>query len=182
MIIEDGLGSGQLVGVSQEGRLFTYSVTESEMQHVNENHGEAYSVVFDVTPDANSTFFYLRNDSNYELFLNSFYFYTTDSTAVEMILYGNTTGTVTGGNVITASNRHIGAGNAADATIYYGSSLSGLTNGRRLIQFLVTPNNSGLKLSIGSKIIVNKNRVVSFYAITGGVPISCNICFYYHFA
>jgi hypothetical protein len=60
--IRDGKGGGILAGVNSEHRLLVSSVSRSKEHHANIEHGEAFTMLVNLTPTgAGDCFFYFKN-------------------------------------------------------------------------------------------------------------------------
>jgi len=78
MLIEDGLGTGKIAGISSENRLLTESVSSSVEHHINHHNGESYNALFAVNPDgADDCIFYLKNQDNTDLIIESVWWQTS---------------------------------------------------------------------------------------------------------
>ena len=179
LILDDGQGGeGGSVGTKQN-RLKTYGVMESEQLHVNEDYGEAYSVLTNVTPTAaGDCFLYIKNNSDNDLLITSFKLQVATDETIQVKL--GDSGTAVGGGTITPVNRNAGSGKQANATVEGGVDITGLSGGSVVDQLNVDGASGTRKYSWTSTLLVPKNSMISFYAVTGGIALVGTVSMYYH--
>ncbi len=124
--IEDGKGKGFSVGVDNQNRLFTRSVTESEFDKATRT-GNAYNIntlFFAVTESVERPLLYFKNNENKTVTLAAWFIGTSGASSNNAIIkmYTNpTSGTIiSGGNDVEAVNRLVGSSNTLDADIKSG--------------------------------------------------------------
>ena len=180
LIIEDGKGTGQTAGVNSENMLLTKCVTEETQQHVNEVEGESFSIVIDrATDGGNQQFFYMKNESDNDLFVTSIKGFVSADTEIKVLL--GVTGTATSATDIVPVNRNAGKGEQLSGDFQIGNDLS-MTGGDTvdLIKFIDggTDSQGSVKFSWGSTLILPKNSTFcleSSAAATINLTISCHL-------
>lgn len=179
MKIEDGHGTGSKAQVNAEGCLCTNAVAIPFGQHVNDKHQEAYSIIVSKTPTAaNDCFFYLKNNSDMDLYICSL---TGSATADETIqIKVKDIGTPVGGSINTPVNRNVGSGKLADITCLDGIDITGLSGGSVIEQFTYDGNTGSKKFRYSSCIIVPKNHVLTLYAVTGAIALKVSLSLMFH--
>ena len=160
MIIQDP-STGQAVGVSSEGKLEAVAVCRSGQEHVNNDEGEAFSVLIDATTIAvDDQFFYLKNDGDKNIHITSIKGFVSADTEIKVLI--GVTGTATGPATVVPVNRNGGSGSLLDATVQEGADLQ-LTGGRVLDLFeILAASTSLFKLSWESHIVLPKNSTIVF--------------------
>ena len=177
MKIDDGGGSGVSAQVNTEGRLKTYSIIEPESLHINEEEKQAYSAVTSRTPSgAADCFLYMKNNSDDNLIVYCMRLWTASAEIVQIKL--GDTGTAASGNTLTPVNRNVGSGNLASATVEDGVDITGLSGGSVVDEIFGSTTMNTYEWSSG--LILPKNRIISFYAVTGGVALKATVAFYFH--
>ena len=172
--IEDGKGTGQTAQV-KDYKLRTYSVTEDEQQHVNEDDGKMYSILIDATTaDVNDQFFYLKNTSEDDLHITSIKGFVSADTEIKILI--GVTGTATSPSTITPVNRNAGSGKLMDATVQEGADLQ-MTNGNTVDLIRFDSALTGIdKIKWTSHLVLPKNSTLcleSSAASTINLTISC---------
>lgn len=123
-----GAGNNVSAKVNDLGLLQTESVGIGTPHYVNLEYESAYVVSFQVNPDPESNFFYMRNDSETPLVVETMTVFS-DSTSEAVCIYTNPTGTPTGGNSVIPVNSNLGSNKKATGFFEYGSNLTGLSGG-----------------------------------------------------
>jgi hypothetical protein len=179
LMIEDGTGSGKSAKVNDGNRLLTYSITETDFLHTNEEDEEAY--VWDYPGydyDAADTIMFLQNDSNNHLHVHHIYLYCDTATKVQLhTISGGETPT---GTAVTGVNLNRTSGNAASATAKQDET-GNATQGTILHSEYIAANGvlSILKEE-GYEIILGKNDCIAVDLVTAGTMAYGHIVGYYH--
>ena len=167
MIIEDGTGRGYKAHVNEENCLCAKAINVPVEHHVNQDHGEFYSIVLDQAPAAgDDCILYLMNDDDKDLLLSSVAIFA--SGAVEVYMKISDSGTRNGAGALTPVNRNAGSGNEADCTCEQGADLDGgaatLGGGTEIDRIAVEANKQTLKIEWCSAIIIPKNQTMTLWA------------------
>lgn len=155
-VIEDGKGSSRKATVDSEGRLHVHATSEDE-QHEAVEKGTSWNIntgSITLTSGNKSSLLYVRNTGEDNLYIDTFIWLLGNSTgavATEDCLvqvYRNpTAGTlISGGTVLTPSNRNYGSANILDATVLKGVEGSTITDGTVSIESIF--NSSGRKVVV----------------------------------
>jgi len=179
MMIEDGTGSGKRVKITDENCMCCKAVTIPFQQHVNEDHQEVYSIVVSKTPTAaGDCFLYLKNTSNDDLFISRAKLYAAADEFVQLKL--GDAGTPAGGAANVPVNRNAGSGATADCTCLDGVNITALGGGAVVEDVFVDGATSMVEIGWDSRILIPKNSVASFYAVTGGIAIKMTVSILFH--
>lgn len=156
--IEDGTGSGKSAAVSSENRLKTESVILTAERHANQNEREAYQQIINysnVDFSSQETFYYLKNTNEIDLVIEGMRLNSSNNITFKFAL--GSTGTPTGGTDLTPVNCNAGSGKTADCTSYGGSSVSGITLGSIVDEYLVGGSSSTETINFEQDFIISKN-------------------------
>lgn len=176
MQIEDGKGSGNFASVDANNRLKTLSISFKEEMMINEN-GNFYSIYQSVTPtDAGDCFLYIQNNSQEILHIPSITLYTASAESVQLKLEDE--GTPVGGSDIAPVNRFSGVGKTADVTVLGGIDITGLSGG--VVVDEVFGSTTQIKRYWNSMFILDTNKSITFYAVTGGVALKIMVSTFFH--
>ncbi len=179
LIIEDGKGSGKTAAVNSENKLETLAITSTLEQHVNHHEGEAYTAMFSVTPTgAGDCFGYIKNNSEIDMLITSLMIRCASDEIVQIKL--NDEGTPVGGSGITLVNRNAGSGKSADVTSQQGVDITGLSGGAVVAGAFVKGGESSLQVNITTSLIIPKNKVITFYAVTGTAALMVGAEVHFH--
>ena len=185
MFIEDGTGSGNSAQVTDENLLKTLAITRSLENHANQDEGEAYNALFAVNPDgAGDCIFYLKNNSNTDLIIESIWWQTSAAEEVYYKLGDVGVPVLTNGSVITPANLNAGSGNSADCTCYSNTAdgatdITGLSGGTTIQQLWLTSAQSTL-FNCEADIVLTKNQVFTIYCVGGDTLLRGTLSFHYH--
>jgi len=178
--IEDGQGSGRSAGINGSNRLLTQAIITTEHHHVNEEHGNCWSVpIASITPTGiNDYFFYFKNtssDANYIIPKIRLI-----DAASEQIELHSITGTVTGGTDVTPINRNLGSANTITGTIQTGVDLnSGITmTNNGVLAYMRVLANTQYVLRIESHFVISPSTAVALLAVTGTTAITGIVTIY----
>lgn len=123
--IEDGVGTGQQVGVSPTGnRLNVSSRSEDRVYYISRDNGDAYSTVSIDTAAAGEYNFYFKNTSQKQKFYVTAI--TVGSGSLGIFKVAKVTGTAAG-TPITPSNLNFTSSNVASASCFGNAAVTGLT-------------------------------------------------------
>ena len=178
--IEDGTGSGTGAKVDSENRILTSSVSETLEHHANQHEGEAYNVLFSVTPaGAGDDFFYLKNNDDKDSVIEGIWWQTDGTETVTYVLsdIGNTGGTV--GN-ITPANLNAGSGKVANAIVQSGNDITGLSGGTNIQTIKLTTQTTSAYFNCEQDIIISKNQTFTITATSGSVALIGTVVFNFH--
>ena len=191
MIINDGQGKGYSAGVSDENMLKTEATTQSVEHHVNQIHGQAYSVPFSVSPTAaDDCIFYLKNDSDTDMTIEGITIGATDPGANDSIYFklGDTGTRAAAATALTPVNLNTGSGNSATGTFEYGVDLGAspgtLDGGTEFERIILAASAATDKVSssfnFSQDVIVKENGVFSIY-IGGSAAGTYYITLHFHY-
>jgi hypothetical protein len=176
IMIEDGKGSGQSAEV-KGNKLRTYSVSEEEQHHINEDHGECYSILIDATTAAvNDQFFHIKNTGTEEIHITSMKGFVSADTEIKVLI--GVTGTATASTDIVPVNRNAGSAKTLVATVEEGADLQ-MTGGSvvdlfRLDSASVNPD----QITWGSTLILPKNGTLALESSAAAIinlTVSCYV-------
>jgi len=173
--------NGTPAGVTSEGKLKTYSVIETESLHVNEDEGQMYAVMVDVTTGTtDDDFFYLQNTDDNDLVVTKIEGWCDDANQEISVYVGATDAGTAAGDALTPANMNAGSGNSADCVCTQDATDLAITGGRvvSLLKFPTTALEREEFLFNGG-IILPKNQRLHMQASLAGL-INLNIYFYYH--
>jgi len=177
MQIEDGAGTGARAKVSNENKLMTYSVTEPDFLHKNEDEESAYVWNFPgYDYDADDTVMFLRNDGDARLHIHHIYLYSDTATKVSVHLPASPTAA---GTAVTGVNLNVPSGNVAEATAMQDET--GNTQGTILHSEYIAANGTiTMFKEDGYEIILGKNDCIAVDLVTAGTMAFGHITGYYH--
>lgn len=179
MIIEDGHGTAVKAKVNQEGCICTKAVSIPWERHINEEYGEAYSVIIDKTPTgAGDCFCYIKNDSDMDMFITSIVLSAATDETVRIKF--KDTGTPSGGTANVPVNRNAGSGKLADITCEDGVDITGLSSGEIVEQLDVDGASGSRKFVWDSAGIIPKNQTMTLYAVTGAIALKATLGLAFH--
>lgn len=185
MIIRDP-STGQAVGVNASRQLLSRSTIMHEEHWINETVEEVYTAVINSDPSAaDADFFYLKNDSDYDLIIFAIKGWLDPSGTgpLEVAIKLNVTGTPGTPSTITPVNMTAGSGNKAECTAYQRDGDMALTGGDIVDWFRIDEAaleeqfkyyTSGIRLKKNATLIFN-NSVDPV-----GHTIDMTVYFYFH--
>ncbi len=176
--IRDGQGTGVLAGVDSANRLLTSSVTYSAEHHAN-HEGNAYNMVFDVTPTAaGDCFLYIKNSNTADMVIEGLWLRVASAEQITME-FGNT-GTPGGtSSAIVPTNLNAGANSTALGTFEAGNDITGVAAGTVLNKGWVA-NTATSFFNFEQDLIMPQNSVYTLWVVTGAVNLAGTIVFHYH--
>ena len=179
--IENGTGNGAFgAAVDSNNNLHTLATTVSENHQINRREGLSFFVYSDITPTAaGDVFMYIKNDSpSKELVIDWYRVWTAAGSPEAMDVFVNDVGTPAGTTALAAVNRNLKSGNAADATMFEGVDITGLSGGS-LFDRIRIAGGSDVVDEFRGAIILGQNDVITFRAVNGAIPIELTIAFYF---
>jgi hypothetical protein len=168
--IRDGLGKGYLAGVNTDNRLLVSSISRSKEHHSNITHGEAFTMLVNVTPTgADDCFFYFKNDSERTYIFEGFGMWVASNETVYGYL--NQTGTPVGGSTVTPAALNAGSTASLSSTIYEGADITGMSGGSLVGRYHIPANNATNVINFEADIVVPPNKIFTAYATTGAIEL-----------
>lgn len=162
--------NGKVVKVDDEGRIKSFSVSEPEDKHINQEGG-VYSVYFSVTPaGANDYFFYLKNDGTSDLNITDIRISSTVATTVYYEYVSGVPTYVTGTDTQN-TNRNLGSSRQIIVTSKYDTDITGLTSEGVIFFEECAVADTRYKLNTTSNIIIPQGKAIAFRreAATGNI-------------
>ena len=182
MRIEGGTGNGFAAKVDSENRLHVDAVTRSAERESNEEHGDAYHVLFSQSPTANNDcIFYMANDSeSKDLIVEGIWLYVSAASTVSVKLGDK--GTRGSATALTPVNCHAGSGNAADGTFEKGADLESgtLSGGSTVETYTFTAAATSTFFNFEQDIILPKNQTLTIYSSLSTATVTGTVVFNYH--
>ena len=177
--IEDGTGNGFTAEVNKENKLSTNSVISKQELHVNISEGESFTAMFSVTPTgAGDCFGYIKNGSVNNMVVATLMLRCASDEIIQVKL--GDVGIPLNGSDITLVNRNAGSGNVASVTAQQGVDITGLSGGGVVAGAFIKGGESSLQIEITSGLIVPKNKIISFYVVTGTAAVMVGASVYFH--
>ena len=171
--------NGDKAGVTSANRLKASCVTVSSAHEVNHSTGDAYSFRIDETPTgALDCVGYIKNNSDSDMVIDMIIAGAASDETI-IVKLGDS-GTTSGGAAATLTNLNAGSGNIADVTAETGSDITGLSGGSTAMGFFVKGGESSKQFQIPSSFIIPKNKIISFYAKTGGIAVLTGALITFH--
>lgn len=164
------------MGVCSNGYGYVSAVTNPKVYNENRN-GNAYSAIVSVTPTgADDCFFYIKNNDAMDMLARIIRVRSASAESIQIKL--GDTGTVGGTHAdLTPVSRNAGSGKIADVTCESGVDITGLSGGS--IVDIIYCNTTQVEVVIPGDLIVPKNSIISFYAVTGAVALNLTFGFYF---
>jgi hypothetical protein len=179
IIIEDGTGNGYTTQVSKENKLEVNAVTQTKEHYINHHEGQAYNVLFEITPSgAGDCFFYMKNSSENDLVIEGIWIKLAANDYIEIKI--GDTGTASGGTDVTPVNLNAGSGNVAEGTFQHGVDITGLSGGSTALKLWHVSSAGSNYTNFNQDVFIPKNKILSLYIGTGTASISGGIVFNYH--
>ncbi|KKM87175.1 hypothetical protein LCGC14_1271630 [marine sediment metagenome] len=179
MQVEDGTGQGYKAQVNAENRLVTFAVTETLEHHINSSDGLSFNLLFQQTPTgANDCFLYIKNTDDMLLTVEGIWIRAASNDTIEVKL-NDIEGSVVGHSEATPVNLNAGSGKSASGTFRTGNDITGLSGGTISERVYVASGNASILISFAQNLVVPKNFIISFYAVTGTAEIDGTLIFHY---
>lgn len=188
MLIEDGQGSGNAVGVNAEHRIKTIAVSSTPEHQANHEYGLAYNLLFQETPTlsdpSNTTtpicFLYLKNLNDLDLIIEGIDLRIGGTNQSEIIeVAANDGETPIGGNTRTPVNLNLGSANVANVTSLSSSEITELTFGTTLMRYYCASSNTTTPYNFEQDLIIPKNNVITLWATNGDIEIDGTLIFHF---
>lgn len=175
MIIRDS-STGKAWDINPDGFGAVNAFTSPLPYFANIIRHDSYSTVISETPTgAGDCFFYMKNNSAYDLIMTSFKLYSASAEIIQMKL--GVLGTLGGTHAaLTPASRNAGSGKTAEVTCESGVDITGLTGGYIIDQFYTTATQQ--RWHWDSRIIIPKNGTIALYAVTGAILIGGTLGFF----
>jgi len=180
MKIEDGKGKGYTVGVDDENRLLTNSVSVSKEHNINHSHGDAYNLLFQVAKvSGGNAQVYMKNTADDDITVEGVWLRNTTPNQYVDITLGDT-GTAAGGTTATPANLKANSGKSATGTFMYGNRITGLTQGTIVERFYLPSGNESNCYNFEQDLILGKNNTFAIYCSESGNRLDGHVIFNYH--
>lgn len=178
-MLKDGKGRGFLAEVDGDNTLKVTSRNLTFAHAINHNEGNAFLVFSDVIPTAaNDVFMYMKNTSSKDLIISWYRMWTPAGSSEAIDIFFNKTGTPAGTTVITPTNMNLGSGNVAVGDFFEGVDITGLSGGNIADRIRIIGGEDVIASWAGD-IIVTPNKVVTFQAVVGAIPVELTVGFYF---
>jgi len=178
--IQGGTGNGYSAKVNNQNQLATAATTVTKEHEINHSDGQAYSVIFNTTPDAGKCFVYIKNTNDMDMIVAEMAFTNKDAAnATGFSIKLGDEGTPLGGTTVTPANRNAGSGNIADVTAKVGADITGLTGGAQVGGIYLMGGTSTIRIAPASGFIVPKNKVLTVYS-SASVLVSIGLGITFH--
>jgi len=179
MLIDDGKGRGNSVGVSDNNMLTTLAITSSLEHYTNHTKGKAFNLLFGATPaSTGDCFLYIKNSSDIDLIAKGFSLKLAASEYIDVKL--GDIGTPSGGTDITPVNLNSGSGVNATGTFQNGADIISLSGGATIERYYHLSSVASLYRNFEQDVVLKKNGVLTMYAQTGGTVLAGTLVFNYH--
>ena len=176
--IRDGTGTGRKVGVTDENRIKSESVTVTQGHHTNSSELEAYHFVFQRTPiSGGCCVAYIENENPVEMVIEGINIRAPNNQIVDVYL--NDVGTPNGSGYVPI-NVNAGAGQEAQGVFQVGGCIGGLTRGNLADRIYIAGGNTTTPFNFNMDIIVPQNQRFTLVCELSGVQLDGTIRFYYH--
>lgn len=164
------------MGVCPNGYGYVSAITNPKVYSENQV-GNAYSAIISVTPTgAGDCFFYVKNNDAMDMLARIIRVRSASAESIQVKL--GDTGTVGGTHaVLTPVSRNAGSGKTADVTCESGVDITGLSGGA--IVDVIYCSTAQEEVIIPGDLIVPKNSLISFYAVTGAIALNITFGFYF---
>jgi len=180
MQMEGATGNGFGAKVNSENQLATAATMVTKEHEINHADGQAYSAIYNTTPDAGKCFAYIKNLSDNDMIVAEIAFTNKDaSTATGFSIFLGDEGTPIGGTAITPGNRNAGSGNSASVTALIAADITGLSGGVQVGGIYVTGGSNTVRISPASGFIIPKNKVLTVYS-SASVAVSVGLGLTFH--
>ena len=178
--IEGATGNGFGAKVNSENQLATAATTVTKEHEINHSDQQAYSAIYNTTPDAGKCFAYIKNTGDFDMIIAELAFTNKDaSTATGFSVFLGDEGAPIGGTAITPGNRNAGSGNSADVTALIAADITGLAGGVQVGGIYLTGGSNTIRISPASGFIVPKNKVLTVYS-SANVAVSLGLGITFH--
>lgn len=179
--IEDGMGRGNVAGVSKDNRLMVAAKVNNRGYYVSRDEQRLFNAVFsDASATATNYVAYIKNTSTTRRLVIEFIRVEGVGGATPPIWRVVTaTGTATGGTAVTAVNMNRGSAISAEATLL-ADNIGGFTAGTPLIASVRHPSNDSKQIDFDDTLILGQNDAIAIQYFAGTTAeASVTIRFYY---
>jgi len=163
--ITDGTGNGNSVGVNNNNRLLTRSVSEDTFQRSAEE-GSAYfagAPITDISVDTEVAVLHIKNNEDEPLVLGNFLFMSEDSSvganSYYTVKWYRNEGGMSNGTAFTPLNQNFGSSKTLDGTFEYGNGSTSTISGT-FVAALSFP--TGVFQSFAANLVLEKGSEVVF--------------------
>lgn len=155
--LQDGTGSKRKAEVDTRFRLKTFAVSQNSVSNAGAigNSYNANTGIINLTSGNKSAVFYIKNNGNADLIIDSLFYLLGNSTGgtgdvLITVLKNPTTGTLISNAVVMEMpgvNRNFGSGKLLNAEFYKGVEGDTFTNGEKVIESIF--NQSPIRAAVG---------------------------------
>jgi hypothetical protein len=183
MIITGGTGNGFAAGVTEENRLQSDCITQTQESHANAHEGAAYHALFDQSATAgDDCIFYMFNNDSTDILVEGIWL--SASAACEVYIKLGDTGTRNGATAITPTNCNAASGNTADGTFEQGVDLDGgaatLTGGTEVERYVFRAANNSTYFNFVQDIVIPKNQSLTIWNSSATPTVNGTVVFFFH--
>lgn len=185
MLIEDGIGKGYKAEVDSENHLRVNAVAQSLLRHINLDHGEAYSMVFEdasAAAGADDSLLYILNLSDKNLIISRISWYS-DTANEWTFKVGVAATATTGGNItaVTPVNLNVASALSAEGTFLTDDGDTMILTGGSEIAKVYLAVSTQYTLDFVPEIVLAKNDAFGMFKLTAGVDTFVgHLIFGYH--
>ena len=175
--IEDGTGDGYQARVNAQNLLTTLAITQQIKYYVN-RQGNFYSIeANNLIPDSTgSCFFYLKNTGDDDIIIQRLSARVHSNEVIDGYL--NDIGSPIGGINYIPINRNGGSANLIDATVEYGTNITGLVLGDKFDHFHVAADENTHSLRWEAGVMIPKNKTFTLRVEKGSIEICFTLTFF----
>ena len=179
-VIRDGTGTGSRARVGSDNRIFSDAVTASRLHISNHVYQDAYTAVFEVTPGSpGNLFFYLENSNqSKDLIVWTLGVRPAAEEGIEIRL--GATGTPVDGTPVAPANRTAGTGRTGQATVEYGTNITGISNGKLANRIYFPSGQGSVDWECPCGLVVPANETLTMYAVNGSIKLNIDMLFEFH--
>ena len=181
MYIEDGKGSGSLVGATKDHQLLTKATTVSVEHYINHQYGLAFNVLFEQAPTAgDDCILYIENQNVFDMVIEGVQL--SVSGAGEVYIQINDLGTRNAATDLTPVNLNAGSGNLADGEFEVGADLDGaavtLAGGSEIERYVFRAATDTNAFNFDQDVFLPKNRTMTIWC-DAIVTVNGTVMFHY---
>lgn len=168
--------NGKVAEVDDKHRLLTFSVSEPEDKHLNQEGG-VHSIYFDVDPTgADAYFYYLKNKGEHEILITDIRVSSTVSTYLYYEMVSGDPTYVTG-TPTADTNRNLGSPRQLNMDSIYDTDITDLIPEGVIFFESCDTVDKRFKLSTSSNIIIPQGKAVAFRrsASTGSIKMLVSV-------
>jgi hypothetical protein len=174
MFIEDGKGSGQKAEV-QANKLGVNAHTITELESINEEDGQVFSIPLDAVAPSGATFFWVLQNNGQSTY--AFVRLLMASSAAGVFRLSKVSGTPAGGTNVVASSLNLGFVTTVDNLLLQtGASITGLTE-TNAISLIYFQANVAQLIEFPSRIYLPPGAEIAFKA-PGAATVNGSLLIY----